>query len=154
MVTGYKIVLPEVIIIDGGRGHFNSAKKILEKYNLDTIKLLSVSKGKKRNAGREIIHTLKNNISLNPDHSLLYFLQRIRDEAHRFAITSHRSRRNKSSVKSVFEQIDGIGPKRKKMLINHFGSIEKIKNAKLNDLKKVNNLSKKIANNIYNFFNK
>ena len=81
-------------------------------------------------------------------------MQRIRDEAHRFAITSHRSRRNKSSVKSVFEQIDGIGPKRKKMLINHFGSIEKIKNAKLNDLKKVNNLSKKIANNIYNFFNK
>jgi len=148
------IVLPEVVIIDGGRGHFNAAKEVLKKYKLNSIKLLSISKGVKRNAGREIIHTLSNNISLKPNHSLLYFLQRIRDEAHRFAITSHRSRRHKSSIKSVFEQIDGIGPKRKKMLINHFGSIEKIRNAKLNDLKKVNNLSKKIANNIYNFFNR
>tara|TARA_Y100001970_G_scaffold292443_1_gene433748 strand:+ start:447 stop:2306 length:1860 start_codon:yes stop_codon:yes gene_type:complete len=148
------IVIPEVIIIDGGRGHFNSAKEILEKYNLNSIKLLSVSKGRDRNSGREIIHTLKNNISLRPNNSLLYFLQRIRDEAHRFAITSHRSRRSKSSIQSVFEQIDGVGPKRKKILINHFGSIDKIKKAKLNDLKKVNNLSKKIAINIYNFFNR
>ena len=92
-------VIPDVIIIDGGRGQFNVVESILKENNLDTISLMSVSKGKKRNAGREIIHTPDENINLKANDPLLFFIQRIRDEAHRFALTAHRSRRGKKSVK-------------------------------------------------------
>ena len=82
--------IPDVIIIDGGRGQFNSVLKILKKYQLENINLLSVSKGPERNAGREIIHLENQNLNLKPNDSLLNFIQRLRDEAHRFAITAHR----------------------------------------------------------------
>jgi len=147
-------ILPNVIIVDGGRGQFNIAKKILKEKFLDSIALIGISKGKKRNSRREIIHTTNRDIALKPNDSLLYFLQRIRDEAHRFAITSHRSRRGKQSIQSVFEKISGVGPKRKKSLINHFGSLEKIKNADLEELKAVNSLSEQIAIQIYDFFHR
>ena len=82
-----------------------------------------------------------------------FFIQRLRDEAHRFAITAHRSRRSKSSIKSVFDEIKGIGPKSKKELLLHFGTIQKIKNASLNELKKVKSIPLKKLENIYEFFN-
>ena len=146
-------VIPDVIIIDGGRGQYNSALNILKKFKLKNIKLLSISKGPERNAGREIVHLENKNINLKPNDDLLFFIQRLRDEAHRFAITVHRSRRSKSSVKSVFDEIKGIGPKRKKILLLHFGTVHKIKIASWDDLKKVKNIPIKNLQDIYEFFN-
>ena len=117
-----------------------------------SIKLISISKGIKRNSGREIIHTLKNNQVLKFNDPLLFFIQRIRDEAHRFAITSHRKRYRKQTLKSIFDNIPGIGPKRKKILIQYFGTIDKIKKASSNDLKNVKGITKRLAEKIYNFF--
>ena len=147
------VVIPDVIIIDGGRGQYNSVLNILKKFKLKNIKLLSISKGPKRNAGREIVHLENKNINLKPNDDLLFFIQRLRDEAHRFAITAHRSRRSKSSVKSVFDEIKGIGPKRKKILLLHFGTVQKIKIASWDDLKKVKNIPIKNLQDIYEFFN-
>ena len=149
----YESVSPDVIIIDGGRGQYNIVLKVLKKYKLENIKLLSVSKGPERNAGREIVHLENKNINLNPNDSLLNFIQRLRDEAHRFAITAHRSRRFKSTIKSVFDEIKGIGPKRKKDLLLHFGTIEKIKSASLNELKQIKTIPNKKLEDIYEFFN-
>ena len=145
--------IPDVIIIDGGRGQFNSVLKILKKYQLENINLLSVSKGPERNAGREIIHLENQNLNLKPNDSLLNFIQRLRDEAHRFAITAHRSRRSKSSIKSIFDDIKGIGPKRKKELLLHFGTIQKIKSASLDELKQVKTIPSKKLEELYEFFN-
>jgi len=145
--------IPDVIIIDGGIGQFNSVLKILKKYQLENINLLSVSKGPERNAGREIIHLENKNLNLKPNDSLLNFIQRLRDEAHRFAITAHRSRRSKSSIKSIFDDIKGIGPKRKKELLLHFGTIQKIKSASVEELKQVKTIPSKKLEELYEFFN-
>ena len=145
--------VPDVIIIDGGRGQYNSVLKIIKKYQLEDIKLLSVSKGPERNVGREIIHLENKNVNLKPNDVLLNFIQRLRDEAHRFAITAHRSRRSKASIKSVFDEIKGIGPKRKKELLLHFGTIKKIKSASLEELKKIKTIPKKKLEELYEFFN-
>lgn len=145
-------ILPDVIIIDGGRGQYNIVKKIISEKNLKNISLISISKGKERNAGREIIHLNDKNINLKPNDSLLYFIQRIRDESHRFAITAHRAKRAKSSLNSIFDELTGIGPKRKKMLMIHFGSVEKIKNASKQELLTVKGIPDTIINKIYDFF--
>ena len=145
--------VPDVIIIDGGRGQYNSVLKIIKKYQLEGIKLLSVSKGPERNAGREIVHLENKNVNLKPNDVLLNFIQRLRDEAHRFAITAHRSRRSKASIKSVFDEIKGIGTKRKKELLLHFGTIKKIKSASLEELKKIKTIPKKKLEELYEFFN-
>ena len=105
---------PNIIIIDGGRGQFETVNKLIKKLNLYKIKLVSISKGRDRNAGREIIHLENSNIRLKNNDALLHFIQRIRDEAHRFAITSHRLKRSKTSFESVFKLLPGIGPKEKK----------------------------------------
>ena len=148
-----KLNIPDIIIIDGGKGQFNSVLKILNKFKLNNIKLLSVSKGPSRNAGREIIHLENRNINLKPNDSLLHFIQRLRDEAHRFAITAHRSKRSKSSVKSIFDEIKGIGPKTKKALLIHFGTVQKVKSASLSELKKIKTIPVKKLEHIYEFFN-
>ena len=147
-----KNIIPNIMIIDGGRGQYNAAKKILDLKNFDKISLVSVSKGRNRNAGREIIHLKDRNINLPPNDPLLFFIQRIRDEAHRFAITAHRARRGKKSVESIFSELAGIGPKRKKLLMIHFGSIEKIKNASKNELLSINGIPEGIINKLYDFF--
>ena len=125
----------------------------IKKYELENINLLSVSKGPERNAGREIIHIENQNLNLKPNDSLLNFIQRLRDEAHRFAITAHRSRRSKSSIKSIFDEVRGIGPKRKKDLLLHFGSIQKIKSASLEELKQVKTIPSKKLEELYEYFN-
>ena len=146
-------ILPDVIIIDGGRGQYNSVLKILKKNKLTNIKLLSVSKGPKRNAGREIIHLEKKNINLKSNDPLFNFIQRLRDEAHRFAITAHRTRRSRSSIKSVFDEIKGIGPKRKKDLLLHFGTVQNVKTASLEELKKIKTIPIEKLKAIFEFFN-
>ncbi len=148
-----KFQVPDVIIIDGGRGQFNSVSKILKKFKLEKIDLLSISKGPERNVGREIIHLEKKDLNLKPNDNLFSFIQRLRDEAHRFAITAHRSRRTKASIKSVFDEIKGIGPKRKKDLMIHFGTVQKIKSASMDELKKIKTIPFKKLEEIYKFFN-
>ena len=148
-----EVIIPDIIIIDGGRGQYNAVNRILNLKNLKNISLISVSKGKNRNAGREIVHLKDKNINLPPNDPLLFFIQRIRDEAHRFAITAHRIRRTKKSFKSIFSELDGIGPKRKKLLITHFGTIKKIQNASKNELLSINGIPESIINKIYDFFN-
>jgi excinuclease ABC subunit C len=147
-----EVIMPDIIIVDGGRGQFNAVAKVLNDHQRDTISLMSVSKGKERNAGREIIHLNNRNVTLQPNDPLLFFIQRVRDEAHRFAITAHRSRRGKRSVQSVFDELPGIGPKRKKMLILHFGSIQKIRNASKTDLESVKGIPKRTIDQVYDFF--
>ena len=146
------INLPNIIIVDGGRGQYNVVEKIISLKKLNQISLVSVSKGKERNAGREIIHLKNKDINLPPNDSLLFFIQRIRDEAHRFAITAHRSKRDKKNLKSIFNELPGIGPKRKKLLMMHFGTVEKIKNASKSELKAIQGVPEAIINKVYDFF--
>ena len=146
-------LIPEVIIIDGGRGQYNAVNNILKNLSLNMIKLMSISKGIKRNAGREIIHLKEKNITLKNNDPLLYFVQQLRDEAHRFAITSHRKKRSSSAFKSSFDEIKGIGKKRKKILMLHFGNLDNIKNASLKELKELKNIPYKILKDTYDFFN-
>ena len=147
-----EVIIPDVIIVDGGRGQFNVVKEILDYKKFNDVALISVSKGVKRNLGREIVHLKDKNINLRPNDPLLYFIQRIRDEAHRFAITTHRARRGKKALNSVFNDLPGIGPKRKKLLINHFGSIEKIKNASKQELFSILGIPKSVIIKVYDFF--
>ncbi len=144
---------PDVIIVDGGRGQFNIIEKILIAKNLEKISLICVAKGKKRNSGREILHLKNKKMNLPANDPLLFFIQRMRDEAHRFAITAHRTRRSKKAFNSVFDDLVGIGPKRKKILMLHFGSIEKLTHASKKELKAVSGISEKIINRIYDYFN-
>ena len=147
------ILFPDLIIIDGGKGHFSTALNVLKNLNLEKkIELASIAKGENRNEGNETFY-IKNNkkIKFNSDNKTLFFLQRLRDEAHRFAITSHRTRRAKIS-KSILDEIEGIGPNKKRDLLKHFGSSEQIKMAKFSEIEKVRGINKNIAKKIYNFF--
>ena len=124
----------------------------MNKQKLNNIALISVAKGQDRNSWREILHLKDKKINLPPNDSLLFFIQRVRDEAHRFAITAHRLRRSKKTFDSIFDDLPGIGPKRKKILMLHFGSIEKIKNASKKELRNIKGITEKVINNLYDFF--
>ncbi len=143
---------PDLILLDGGKGQLNAAKKTLAELNLD-LPLLAISKGPDRHAGREWLHFPDGReIQLEKADPLLYFLQRIRDEAHRFAITGQRARRSKSLVKSSLDSVLGIGGKRKKALLLHFGSAKAVERAGVEDLMKVDGISRKTAETIYHHF--
>ena len=148
-----KISFPDLIIIDGGKGHLSTASNVLNSLDLEKkIELASIAKGQKRNEGNETFY-LKGNkkIKFKTNDKTLFFLQRLRDEAHRFAITSHKTRRSKIS-KSILDEIEGIGPNKKRDLLKYFGSSEQIKIAQLSEIKKVKGINKNIAKKIYNFF--
>ena len=145
------IQLPDLLLIDGGKGQYNSAKEAMKKIKIN-IPIISMAKGVERDSGREILIHEKFTHRLNTDNPLLHFLQNIRDEVHRFAITSHRNKRSKMSVRSVFDDLKGVGPARKKILKNHFGSIEQIKLASLKELKEVKSIPKNILQQIYEYF--
>ncbi len=135
---------PDFILIDGGKGHMSVIKNIL-----NNIPFICISKGKKRNSGDETFHALnKKSFKLEQNNPLLFFLQRIRDEAHRFAINSHRKKRNKNIRKSKLDDIPGLGPKRKRLLLIHFGSVENIKQATVEQISSVKGISKNLAENI------
>ena len=147
------ILYPDLMIIDGGKGHFNTALNILKNLNLEKkIELASIAKGKNRNEGNENFYINNDNkIKFNSNDKTLFFLQRLRDEAHRFAITSHRTRRSKIN-KSILDEIEGIGPNKKRDLLKYFGSSEQIKIANINEIQKVKGINKNVAKKIYNFF--
>jgi len=146
--------LPDLIVVDGGKGQLNKAIEVLKKLELESISLVSVAKGEGRKSGLEILFTPYNDegIDLEADDIALHLLNHIRDEAHRFAITSHRSRRQKAQTHSRLEDIAGIGPKTRKKLLTHFGGLKEVKNASVSELQKISGISRTMAENIYDFF--
>ncbi len=144
--------LPDLIMIDGGKGQYSVSREILNELGLHDLPILAIAKGKRRNAGEEKIYHKNKEFILNKSDPLLFFIQRLRDEAHRFAISTHRAKRKKSLSKSLLDQIQGIGRQRKRALLNHFGSARAVESASLDDLKSVDGIEDNIAKKIYNYF--
>src|SRR5579863_5656939 len=144
---------PDLVIIDGGRGQLNAAKDIFEALGLTQISLLAVAKGPERDAGRETLFMPgRDAIKLEPRDPVLYFIQRLRDEAHRFVIGSHRKLRKKDIREAGLQEIPGIGPSRKRALLHHFGTLKEIERASIADLGKVPGVSAESARKIFEFF--
>ncbi|MEA3404350.1 MAG: excinuclease ABC subunit UvrC [Pseudomonadota bacterium] len=146
--------LPDLIVIDGGKGQLNQAIDVLKNLELEFVPLVSVAKGEGRKAGLEILFTPHNSdgIDLEADDIALHLLNHIRDEAHRFAITSHRAKRTKAQTHSTLEDIEGVGPKTRKSLLLHFGGLNEVKNASIQELAKVKGISQDKAQRIYDFY--
>ncbi len=144
---------PNIILIDGGKGQFSSTKAALEELGINDVTIISIAKGEKRNSGREKLYTSrKDPYLLKPNDPTLYYLQRLRDEAHRFAIGTHRAKRNKTITKNPLDEIPGIGLKRKKALLNFFGSARSVGQAKVDELMAVDGISQNTANSIFHWF--
>ena len=149
---GNYLTFPDIVLIDGGKGQYSSARETLNNLGLNEIPIIAIAKGKFRNSGDEtFFHNGKTYKFLKNDPTL-FFLQRVRDEAHRFAISAHRAKRKKGISKSMLDQIDGIGSIRKKALLNHFGSARAVESASLDEIKSVDGVEEKVAKKIYNFF--
>ncbi len=144
--------LPELIIIDGGKGQYSVSRELLNELGLHDLPILAVAKGKHRNAGEEKIYHKNKEFKLQKNDPLLFFIQRLRDEAHRFAISTHRAKRKKGLSKSLLDQITGIGKQRKRALLNHFGSARSVESASFEDLKSVEGIEENIAKKIYDYF--
>ncbi len=147
--------IPDILLIDGGKGQLTQAHKILEKFQLPGVMLLGIAKGISRRAGQETlflrIEDRYREIALVTESPALHLLQQVRDEAHRFAITGHRQRRSKARKVSNLEAIPGLGPKRRRELLKHFGGQQEIKKASAAELAKVAGISRKLAENIYEY---
>jgi excinuclease ABC subunit C len=145
---------PDLVIIDGGRGQLNAAREALAGIGLtDQVTLLGVAKGPDRDAGRETLFLPERDaIKLEPRDPVLYFIQRLRDEAHRFVIGSHRTLRKKDIREAGLQEIPGIGPTRKRALLLHFGTLKEIERASIADLGKVPGISAESARRIFEFF--
>jgi len=144
--------IPDLIIIDGGIPQLSAVEKIFNKLEIK-IDFICMAKGEDRNAGNEKYFKINREIiEIKKGSTLAFFMQRLRDEAHRFAITSHRLVRTKNTIKSALDEINGIGSKRKKALLNYFGSVEKIKSASIQDLQRVDGISLKVATKIFQQF--
>ncbi|MCF3641525.1 excinuclease ABC subunit UvrC [Rhizobium sp. TRM95111] len=145
---------PDVILIDGGQGQMTAVRAILEELGItDQVVAIGVAKGQDREAGRERFFAAgKPDFSLPPRDPVLYFVQRLRDEAHRFAIGSHRARRKKEMVKNPLDEIAGIGPTRKRALLQHFGTAKAVSRAGMSDLMAVDGISESVARLVYNHF--
>ncbi len=147
------IDLPEVILLDGGKGQLNTVKKFLDKKVLENIKFISVSKGPNRNEKYDILHHGKNSHELKNSIEISKLLQLARNESHRFAINHHRKRRSKDLLSSSLDGISGLGPKLKLNLIRYFGGIDKVCEASLDDLKSTPGIGESKAKKIFSFFN-
>jgi excinuclease ABC subunit C len=144
---------PDLVIIDGGRGQLNAVREIFEGLGLTQVSLLAVAKGPDRDAGRETLFMPgREAIKLEPRDPVLYFIQRLRDEAHRFVIGSHRKLRKKDIREAGLQEIPGIGPSRKRALLHHFGTLKEIERASIADLGKVPGVSAESARKIFEFF--
>ena len=144
---------PDLVIIDGGRGQLNAVREIFEGLGLIQVSLMAVAKGPDRDAGRETLFMPgREAIKLEPRDPVLYFIQRLRDEAHRFVIGSHRKLRKKDIREAGLQEIPGIGPSRKRALLHHFGTLKEIERASIVDLGKVPGVSAESARKIFEFF--
>jgi excinuclease ABC subunit C len=144
---------PDLVIIDGGQGQLNAAREIFTALNLSQVSLIAVAKGPDRDAGRETLFMPdRPSIKLEPRDPVLYFIQRLRDEAHRFVIGSHRKLRKKDIREAGLQEIPGIGPSRKRALLHHFGTLKEIERASVADLGKVPGVSAESARKIFDFF--
>jgi excinuclease ABC subunit C len=145
---------PDLVLIDGGAGQLAVAQEVLAEVGLDDIPLVGVAKGPDRDAGREHFHVpgRVQPFMLEARDPVLYFIQRLRDEAHRFAIGTHRAKRSKAISANPLDEIDGIGPARRRALMNHFGSAKSVSKAGVEDLKAVDGISAEMAQKVYDFF--
>lgn len=144
---------PDLLLIDGGKGQLSASLKVLEELGVDDVPVVGIAKGPDRNAGREqFFLPNREPFMLEPRHPVLFFLQRLRDEAHRFAIGTHRAKRAKDQIKSPLDEIPGIGAARKKALLLHFGSAKAVSRAGLADLEGVPGVNKAVAKRIYDHF--
>ena len=144
---------PDLVVIDGGQGQLNAVRKIFAELNLTDVSLIAVAKGPDRDAGRETLFMPdRKPIRLEPRDPVLYFIQRMRDEAHRFVIGSHRKLRKKDIREAGLQEIPGIGPSRKRALLHHFGTLKEIERASMADLGKVPGVSAESARKIFEFF--
>jgi excinuclease ABC subunit C len=146
---------PDVVLVDGGAGQLSVAREVMAELQIDDITLIGVAKGPDRDAGREHFHIpgqLRPKM-LEARDPVLFFIQRLRDEAHRFAIGTHRAKRAKGLTANPLDEIAGIGPTRRRALLRHFGSAKAVSRAGVEDLKAVAGISEEMAQKIYDFFN-
>ena len=142
--------MPDILLIDGGKGQLSVAKTTLAELGVVGVTIIGVAKGTTRKAGFEtLIFAETGHVITDPDQAALHLIQQIRDEAHRFAITGHKQRRDKKRRTSALEGIPGVGPKRRRDLLKHFGGIVEVKKASVADLMKVSNINKQVAESIY-----
>ena len=145
--------LPDLLVIDGGKGHYDLAREILETKGLNEMELISIFKGEGRKESLDqIIYKNKKNF-IDKNTPSFFFIQRIRDESHRYAIGAHKAKRKREMHASELEPIEGLGRNRRKLLLNHFGSVKNIKNASAQDMMKVRGISKLLSEKIYAYFN-
>ena len=144
---------PDLVIVDGGKGQFSAALKIMKELGAADIPLVAIAKGEDRNAMRETFHMEgREPFKLQPRDPALYFIQRLRDEAHRFAIGTHRAKRKRETMKNPLDEIPGIGPSRKRALLLHFGTVKAIQRAKLDDLMRTPGVNAATAKAVHDFF--
>jgi excinuclease ABC subunit C len=144
---------PDLVLIDGGRGQLTAAAETLAALGITDVPLAAIAKGSDRDAGLETFFMPgREPFKLKPRDPVLYFVQRLRDEAHRFAVGSHRTRRKKDIREAGLQEIPGIGPTRKRALLHHFGTLKAIERAGVADLAKVPGISAETARKIYDFF--
>ena len=145
---------PDLLLIDGGRGQLSSVCEVMEDAGVHDVPVVGVAKGPHHGReGREVFHLPGGReITLQPNSALLFYLQRLRDEAHRFAIGTHRAKRAKSLTTSTLDDVPGIGPNRKRALLMHFGTARAVKGAALEDLERAPGISKKMARQLYDYF--
>lgn len=146
--------LPDILLIDGGKGQLGKAKDVLAELGVQGVQLIGVAKGSTRKAGFETLFDGETGaeIVLPGDSPALHLIQHIRDESHRFAITGHKQRRDKKRKTSTLEDVPGIGANRRRELLRHFGGLHEVQNASINDLARVNGISQRLAEDIYAFF--
>jgi excinuclease ABC subunit C len=148
--------LPDILLIDGGKGQLTQAAKVLERFKLDSLLLLGIAKGISRRAGQETLFLRKEErfleVAIETESPALHLLQQVRDEAHRFAITAHRQRRANARKRSTLEDVPGLGPKRRRELLKHFGGQQGLKRASESELAKVSGISEKLAGLIYEHY--
>ncbi len=144
---------PDLVLIDGGKGQVSAAGAMLAELGIDDLPYIGVAKGPDRNAGRETFYLPDGReFTLPPNHAVLFYIQRLRDEAHRFAIGAHRQKRAKAMASSPLDEVPGIGPARKKALLMHFGTARAVRNASLEDLQRAPGVSATVAQQIYDHF--
>ncbi len=143
---------PDLVLVDGGKGQYSAARETLNELGLHDLPIIAISKGKFRNSGNETFFHNGKEFKFTKNDPTLFFLQRIRDESHRFAISAHRAKRKRGISKSLLDQIEGIGSIRKRALLNHFGSARAVESASIDEIRSVEGVEEKVAKKIYNFF--